>query len=111
MKIGTVVGARRWPYSYAHGDAGERPWAGVLLANNDPLAWTDTLAFPNRCPSQAEVDAHLARLASLGLDMSDETPVIWAFERGPTVQWERREALRPYAEDVAKWAIERARAR
>lgn len=109
LAIGSIVGARRWPYSHAHPGCWGRPWSGVLLSNNDPRAWTDTLAFPGRCPTQAEVDAHLAQLASRGLDMGDDCPVLWAFDSGPKVYWSEADLIRPYEDDLAEWELERSR--
>jgi hypothetical protein len=69
---------------------------GEVLAVNDPEAWANTLAFSGRTPSQAEVDAHLAKLKAEGVEITD-TPVHWAFG----VMWETE--VSPYAEVFKAW--------
>lgn len=108
---GDVVGAERWPNAPgAHPDAWGRPWNGVVLAQDDPRAWHDTIAFPDRdgsLPAAVAVKAHVARCHGQGL-LLDEVPVLWEFGR---IYWERSARLRPYDEDLAAWHAERAQAR
>ena len=117
-----LVGARRWPLSSAHPDAWEYPHSGRVLPRNDPSAWENTLAFPNRRPTQAEVDQHLETLAATRAPWSRswvepapgkteptlEIPVAWEFAK---IYWETVSTLRPYDEDVAEWQEKRAQAR
>lgn len=102
MTPGTKVGARRWPYQAAHPDCWGKPWSGVVLAIDDPRAWENTITFPGRRPTRAEVAAHLDRVGPVR-----GVPVLWAFSDGPQVHWERAESLRPYAEDLADWFSQR----
>jgi hypothetical protein len=104
IHVGMKVGAERWPYHAAHPGCWGKPWEGVVLAVDDPRAWTDTLAFPGRTPTQEEVSAHVARFTFTG-----RTPVLWDFgPHGLKAHWERTESLRPYGEDLAAWEAERA---
>jgi hypothetical protein len=104
IHVGMTVGAQRWPYQAAHHDCWGKPWAGVVLAVDDPRAWTDTLAFPGRTPTQEEVSEHVARYTFGG-----RTPVLWDFgSHGLKPHWERTDSLRPYAEDLADWEVARA---
>jgi hypothetical protein len=82
-KPGDEVGAGRWP------------WKGIILAPDDPKAWEGTLAFPRGLPDRDAVRAHLARHPELTLRA---VPVVWEFG---LIEWERLDALRPYADDVA----------
>lgn len=105
---GTLVGARRWPCAASHPDGWGRPWTGVVLAQDDPSAWAGSVAFPVKRPNRAEVAAHVARFPGLRALV----PVRWSFgEAVARVFWERREAVRHAAEDVAAWERERAEAR
>ncbi len=107
MKPGTKVGAGRWPYASAHPDCWGKPWAGRVLAVDNPRAWEGTFAFP-KVPTQEETTAHVkrhcARLTSV--------PVLWDFGvDGQKIYWERPEALRSYADDLAAWFTARNEAR
>lgn len=96
LEPGTLVGARRWP------GTGARPWRGLALALDDPRAWAQTLAFPGKHPDPDAVRAHVAACRAQGL-LADKQPVLWEFGR---VEWEGE--ARPYTQDVAEWARERA---
>lgn len=98
---GTEVGAERWPLSAAHPDCWGLPWKGVVLSAADPRAWRETLAFPRREPNATAVREHLARHPLLG---ASRVPVLWEFGE---IHWEPADGLRPYAEDVAAWALAR----
>lgn len=101
MKTGTKVGAKRWGASANHPDCWMQPWAGVVLAKDDPRAWTGTLAFRST-PTREQVQAHIAGLGPDGL--KSVTPVLWDFgPHGLKVYWEKTDSLRPYAADVAEW--------
>lgn len=63
---------------------------GVVLAMNDPRAWSGSLAFCTREPTQEAVDAHIAKVQSLGMGLGDKVPVLWSFGK---VYWERVESL------------------
>lgn len=109
-EIGTLVGAGRWPYAHAHPDCWNRPWAGTVLAKDDPRVWKGTIAFPGkRAPSAAKVKEHVEWCLAQGL-LANEVPVLWHFDGkgGPRVYWEKVEKVVAYADDVVSW--ERARA-
>lgn len=107
IKVGDVVGAERWPYSAAHPDCWQQPWSGMVLAVNDPRAWTNTLRFLGTPPQEA-VDAHVARCQSQGL-LQNDVPVLWDFgPHGTKVWWEPITSLRPYDQDAEAWRLARA---
>lgn len=111
MKIGSKVGAHRWPYNAAHPDCWGRPWSGVVLEVTDPRAWAGSIAFPSK-PTRAQVAAHVAHCEANGSDFSDRAPVLWDFgPNGSSVHWEKvdgtEHAIRPYAEDLEAWSAAR----
>lgn len=111
LPVGTLVGSKRWPWHGCHPDAWGPPWSGVVLADDDVRAWTDTLAFPGRTPAPSETAAHVAWCRSWG-GLSERCPVLWDFgSSGRVVHWETRANLRPYAADVAAWRAELEEAR
>jgi len=73
----------------------EHNHAGTLLAVNDPKAWAETLQFPGRTPTQAEVDEHLAGKMVAGVFASESAdprvPIEWDFGK---VYWEHTSAIR-----------------
>lgn len=97
MNVGTEVSTnQRWPGSGFHPDCWEPPHKGIVLAVNNPRAWTNTVAFPGRSPDQEEVDKHLENLKQRNISL-DRTPVLYSFG----VQWETDP--RPYDEVFADW--------
>lgn len=110
--IGSEVGAGRWPMKAAHPGCWGKPWKGILLAVDDPRAWAGTLAFPSATPDPVAVKAHVAWCRSQGLLRGDRVSVLWDFgSHGFQNHWERTEAVRPYAEDLAAWEAEHTAAR
>ena len=107
LPLGTKVGAQRWPYHHAHPDAWGRPWAGVVLALDDPRAWAETVAFPWPQPDPAAVTAHVTKCRARGWLSDGRVPVLWSFGDEERVHWESTDSLRPYWEDLAAWAAER----
>jgi len=106
---GTLVGARRWPYSHAHPGCWLEPYRGVLLARNDPRAWAFTLFSPNGEPLPDEIDRHVQRCLAEGL-LADVVPVLWDFrEHGQHVHWEQLAGVVPAGVDRDNW--QRARQR
>jgi hypothetical protein len=107
---GTIVGAERWPYHHAHPDAWGRPWAGELLAQDDPRAWQGSIAFSARRPGRDAVRRHVAwcRANSEGFD--DRVPVLWDFGGEKKVYWTDRADVRPYTDDLSAWQEARAAA-
>lgn len=84
--VGTVVTAT---YRTGIEYFGGLSWLGRVIAVNDPLAWTDTLAFHGK-PSQDAVNSHIARCNAMGLDLSNKTAVLWEFGK---VYWEPFDSL------------------
>jgi hypothetical protein len=105
---GTKVGARRWPYHGAHPGCWGRPWAGVVLALDDPRAWAGSIAFPTATPDPAAVTAHVRKCILAG--GCTEVPVLWTFGAEQKIYWSRPAHLRPYAVDLEEWARERGEA-
>lgn len=98
VQVGQAVSTDyRWPYSSAHPDCWLRPHRGIVLAPNDPRAWTGTLAF-HSTPTQAEVDAHLANLAERGIPLTG-TPVLYPWG----MAWETTEKVEPYMVILRHW--------
>lgn len=106
--MGTEVGCKyRWPYHSAHPDCWQPPHKGIVLALDDPRAWSNCLAFPGRTPSQAECTAHVQKCLDSGL-LQNDVPVLWTWFDEQEVQWDSK--LRPYAEELAAWESARAAA-
>lgn len=63
---------------------------GTIIATNDTRIWSNTLAFPQRTPLQAEVDEHIALCESKGLNFENETPVAWDFGK---FYWDSTDSL------------------
>lgn len=102
--VGGRVGAGRIPYQHAHSSCWGRPWAGTLLAQDDPAAWAGSLAFPMAEPEQLEVSVHVRWCHEQGL-LRTRVPVRWDFGK---VMWENPAVLRTVEADIA--AFEEARA-
>lgn len=73
-----------------------QPWMehtheGVVIADNDPRIWADTLAFRGM-PTQEQVNNHLTWCKDNGLDFEDETPIAWNYGK---FQWDRTDAVFP----------------
>lgn len=107
--VGTLVAERHgrpyhlqpWVHPKYSGDPDDpgHGWTAEIIAYNDPRLWEETLLFPGRRPTQAEVDAHIARhedlsrryrdeLRRAGRTPSDEglrTPVLWEHGRAELV--------------------------
>lgn len=108
---GTVVGCRyRWPGDCFHPDAWQRPHQGVVLALDDPRAWSETLAFPCVAPDQKAVTKHVEWCLDQGLLCDGEVPVLWTWSTGggQKVYWDTN--LRTYAEELAEWSRARLKA-
>lgn len=93
---GDRVGAGRIPYRHAHPSCWGQPWAGTVLAIDDPRAWEGSIAFPDRKPKQADVTAHVAWCHKQGL-LLDKVPVLWDFGK---VYWEKAASLRSVEADL-----------
>ncbi len=106
VKVGSRVGAGRWPYAACHPDCWGKPWQGLVLAVDDPRAWAGTLAFPGKRPNREAVKAHVAWCRAQGL-LDDRQPVLWAFGDRKQVYWESAASLRPYAQDLEAWTAAR----
>lgn len=111
MTPGTEVSTHyRWPHDSAHPDCWREPWKGILLAPNDPRAWTNTVRFPGRVPERAEVDQHLADLNERAIPLTG-FPVLYDFDGEPTAQWERTDNVVPYQQCLLHWRVVRAEKR
>lgn len=106
LKVGALVGARRWPYHGAHPDCWGRPHVGVLLGQRDRRAWGRTLAFSEPLPAQAAVDRHVHWCREQVL-LTGCVPVLWRFPDGMRVHWEGISGLRPARLHAEEWALER----
>lgn len=110
--VGTVVGARRWPYSASHPDCWGKPWQGVVLAINDQRAWAGNAALD----TQSKIDAHVAWCQEHGL-LKHTIPVLWDFDDEQVVYFQQAVGdaslhdLMLYAEDYSAWQSARAEAR
>jgi hypothetical protein len=109
--VGTIVGARRWPYASAHPDCWGTPRNEVVLALNDPRAWRGNRALS----TQEKIDGHIAWCKEHGL-LTETVPVLWDFGDEQVVYFQsavgdgRCHDLRPYAEDYFDWQSSRAAA-
>lgn len=119
LPIGAIVGAGRWPFDGAHPDCWGRPWKGVMLAQNDVRAWTNTLAFYGT-PTQDQVDAHIVWCHGLNLLGPECVPVLWDFksqigEPYQKVHWETfgdgQHDVKPYEDDLRLWQQANLKAR
>lgn len=104
--VGGRVGAGRIPYKGAHPSCWTAPWAGTLLAIDDPSAWAGSLAFPMAQPEQLDVSAHVRNCLLRGL-LQDKVPVRWDFGK---VLWERADSLRSVEADIVAFEAARAAA-
>lgn len=112
FRPGDVVGAHRWPKPLSRSNP---PHSGVVLAENDPIAWQGTIAFGDRLPGQEEVDAHVAwyrsEFAKRQPSETPSIPVLWSFPDGKKVIWsswggqEDDYGLRSYEDDVRRWKL------
>lgn len=69
---------------------------GTVLSVYEPSAWEDTVAFPGRLPSAADVRAHVQSFMRPGAKDPASwptrcAPVLWDFGK---VLWDRVDALR-----------------
>lgn len=105
LRVGTVVGARRWPYFANHPGCWGTPWKGEVLALNDPRAWAKNVMLS----TQQKIDAHVAWCDLQGL-FEDSVPVLWTFGDEKIVYFQTASNLRPYAVDYLDWQAARAAA-
>lgn len=69
MTPGTTVYAGRRP------QGSDREWAGVVLADDDPVAWAGTIRFGARVPDQDEINEFLKTIDP----DPKRVPVAWEF--------------------------------
>lgn len=55
FKVGTFVGAKRWPNHASHPDAWGKPIGGKVLEFCDIRAWANTIQFPMDNPPPGDV--------------------------------------------------------
>lgn len=106
VRVGDLVGARRWPRSTCHPSIWGRPHQGQVLDIRDPRAWSNSLAFRGT-PTQEEVDRYVDRLECEG--GISRAPVLWRFPDESRVSWELLERLVPYAQDFLAWVAAKAK--
>lgn len=107
LKVGTLVGAGRWPNQSAYPDLWEKPLAGKVLDFCDIRAWANSIYFPTDNPHPGEVMTLALKLREQGV-LEGVTPVHWDLHSHQKVTWEKTSSLRPYAEDVALWKAAKA---
>lgn len=99
----------RWPYQSAHPDCWQPPHKGVVLALDDPRAWTNSIAFPGKTPTQEECTAHVQWCVNNDL-LKTAVPVLWT-PTTPGEQWIGWDYnLRPYEQELERWRQARAEA-
>ena len=102
FKVGTWVGAGRWPNRAAHPDHWGQPFGGRVLAADDTVAWSHSFEFPTSVPSSAEVMNLVIRLRKEG-KLDGRVPILWDFKTHRVVQWESEQRLRTFQEDMILW--------
>lgn len=108
---GSIVGARRWPFSSAHPDNWRHPHKGFVLDVRDERAWLNQATGQHL--DAAQIESHLSKWRAQG-DGLQSVPVLWDFSSvgvGSCVMWEHVANLRPYEEDLAQWRQLREQAR
>jgi len=107
LKVGTWVGAGRWPARNAHPDHWPRPLRGQVLDFCDVRAWANSIQFPEDVPHAGEVMGVALKMKAEGR-LDGLTPVCWEFDGHRRVLWEKTATLRPYEDDVELWKAARA---
>ena len=83
----------------------------MVIAEDDPRAWTDTLAFSG-VPTREQVRAHLdwikREVDPLYPDKPESVPVLWDFgDHGYQVEWEHvgtgQSQCKPFGDDLRLW--------
>ena len=60
---------------------------GTVLAQDDPLAWAGSLAFPSSSPDPDAVKRHVTKCREQNL-LNDKQPVLWTTFPIPQVFWD-----------------------
>jgi hypothetical protein len=107
LKVGTSVGAGRWPNQTAHPDLWQKPIMGQVIDFCDARAWANSIYFPTDNPHPGDVLGLALKLREQGV-LDDLTPVYWDFVTHQRVMWEKTSQLRPYADDVSLWRASKA---
>ncbi|ENO77981.1 hypothetical protein B447_14749 [Thauera sp. 27] len=108
VEVGAEVGARRWPWASRSPDQWIQPVRGIVISRRDDRIWVGSVL--GHSPSQEEIDRYVAARADR---LNGSIPVIWDYGPiglGKTAMWESVADLRSYAEDLADWQLERAKA-
>ena len=92
LPVGTKV---HCSYRHARKDS-TQPWIettheGVVIADNDPRIWENTLAF-HGLPTQEQVDQHLKWCAANGLTFEEHTAIAWNYGK---FQWDSTDEVYP----------------
>ena len=107
LKVGSWVGAGRWPNRNAHPDHWSKPVRGQVLDFCDVRAWANSIHFPEDVPHAGDVMGVALKLQTEGR-LNGLTPVCWEFDTHRRVLWEKTSGLRPYEDDVLLWKAARA---
>ena len=107
FRVGSWVGASRWPNRAAMPDLWGRPIGGQVMDVMAPQAWANTPLFPTGQPDGALVMNHVLDLRKEGL-LEGVVPVMWDFQGSRQIKWEMVEKLRPYSDDIHLWNATRA---
>jgi hypothetical protein len=102
LKVGSVVGAGRWPNQKAHPDQWHKPISGQVIDFCDVRAWANSIYFPMDNPHAGDVMGLALKLQEQGV-LEGLTPVCWDFLTHKQVMWEKTSSLRSYAEDLSLW--------
>lgn len=102
LKVGTLVTTAYREYKFD----------GTVLAVDDPRAWSCTLAFPYRIPTQKEATAQ-ARYAQTipSSEHSESVPVLWNFSASgyqDKIYWESVNALTEIPDSAQRESLQRA---
>jgi len=108
--VGSVVGARRWPYYGAHPDVWLEPLRGVVLDFRDPRVWrASSHSAHNHTYSAGEIEKEISLLMAANPFL---VPVLWTDQYGCShVFLEDSRLLRSYQQDLEEWLDEREEAR
>jgi hypothetical protein len=106
-RVGTWVGAKRWPNRMSHPDNWGKPIGGQVIDFTDPRAWANTPQFPADNPHAGDVMGVALKAKSEG-HLDNVIPVYWDFGSHRRVCWERINEVHTFEEDIALWKAAKA---
>ena len=107
IRVGSWVGASRWPNRAAHPDKWGRPIGGQVLDVMSTCVWAHTLEFPVPQPDGGLVMAHVMSLRKQG-KLDGVVPVLWDYGDHRQIRWERVDGLRQFSDDIRLWRASKA---